>query len=528
MPVVLVDVVFAVVVAGVGILGGWYLRGGEARRKIRQHDREIQYVREALARLHELATHVAADVGQHSDRVEEINEELAATAAHETEAVVSAVDRLVQANTRMQQQLTSAEDKLQEQAQQIQSHAAEARTDALTQLANRRAFDDELERRLDEFQRRGRAFSVMILDVDHFKRFNDRYGHRAGDEVLRGMGEVLRNNARPMDLPARYGGEEFAMILPRTPIADAKIVAERVRQAIDGTHCRYEGTDLHVTASTGVAQILAGESISTLIQRADEALYASKDVGRNCVHWHDGQEIRPVEAEKESSSTTTAEDVPAEQPPAEVEPPDTRPAPSGADRPESKPASPAAEEKPAVPPALRDEHRGKICDRGGFSAALTRRIAEWKRGGTVPSVLLVRIDNFANIVSTHGKHAGELVLSATTQFLNAALRDMDLVAQYDEATFAVLLPGAELVNTVRVAERLREAVARCPLPIDAGRFRFTVSLSTAQATQNDNVSRLLVRSQEALDAAFKSGGNCTYFHNGQWCELANALLERMK
>src|SRR6185503_7619557 len=106
------------------------------------------------------------------------------------------------------------------------------RTDALTGLANRRAFDDELNRRFAEWQRRKTMFSLLILDVDHFKKFNDTHGHQAGDAVLTGVAATLRQTFREMDLVARYGGEEFAAILPVTNLTEALRAAERARAAI--------------------------------------------------------------------------------------------------------------------------------------------------------------------------------------------------------------------------------------------------------------------------------------------------------
>jgi diguanylate cyclase (GGDEF)-like protein len=162
----------------------------------------------------------------------------------------------------------------------------------------------------------------------------------------------------------------------------------------------------------------------------------------------------------------------------------------------------------------------KSWDRDAFSTLLGRRMAEWRRGGARPSVLLVRIDSFARVDAEHGRRASGLVLRATSQFLRAAIRDMDLLAHYDVGTYVVLLPGSELTNTMKVAERLREAIARCTLPLPSGRLKFTVSLGGAQAEQDDDVAKMMSRTTEALDAAAQSGGNCCYFHNGQWSELA--------
>jgi diguanylate cyclase len=158
---------------------------------------------------------------------------------------------------------------------------------------------------------------------------------------------------------------------------------------------------------------------------------------------------------------------------------------------------------------------------------LGRRLAEWDSG--VPlSVIQVRVDNYSQIVAEQGQASANLVLRTTTQFLTAVTRDVDLVAEYDLATFAVQLPGAELVGAIAVAERLREAVARCVLAAERGALRFTISLGGAEAMEGDTSQRLLRRAGEALDAAIRAGGNCGFFHNGNWSETVEAARQRLK
>ena len=184
-----------------------------------------------MAQIHELATRVAADVGEHSTRVQEISDELSNHTPENGDletVVIGSVAEIIKSNSRLQEQLKTAEVKLQEQAHQIEVHAADALTDALTGGANRRAFDADLARRIAEFQRRGTPFCLLMIDVDHFKKFNDSHGHLAGDEVLRGVARVLRETCRGMDIVARYGGEEFAVIMPSTTIREAQAGVLRI------------------------------------------------------------------------------------------------------------------------------------------------------------------------------------------------------------------------------------------------------------------------------------------------------------
>jgi len=161
----------------------------------------------------------------------------------------------------------------------------------LTGLANRRVFDGQMAQRVAEFERYGNIFSLLLLDADHFKELNDTHGHQAGDTVLRRLADVLRQTVRESDIVARYGGEEFAVILPETSIDGARWSSERIRKAVEAESVPVGKTDLAVTLSIGAAEVLSGEDVSELIERADAALYASKRAGRNCSHWHDGGEI---------------------------------------------------------------------------------------------------------------------------------------------------------------------------------------------------------------------------------------------
>jgi len=158
-------------------------------------------------------------------------------------------------------------------------------TDELTKLPNRRYFNDRLARELSQSRRWGHALSVLVIDVDHFKKLNDREGHAAGDEALVAVAEVLRAALREVDVVARWGGEEFVVVLERTTEADALVVGEKLRQAVEGialpsTVGQPEG---HLTVSIGAAQLLDGEDASALVQRADRGVYQAKKAGRNRV-----------------------------------------------------------------------------------------------------------------------------------------------------------------------------------------------------------------------------------------------------
>jgi diguanylate cyclase (GGDEF)-like protein len=162
-----------------------------------------------------------------------------------------------------------------------------ARTDDLTGLPNRRAFRETFEREWRQAVRSGSALSLLSIDADYFKSFNDRYGHGRGDEVLRAIAGTLDSSIRrPRDIAARYGGEEFAVILPETDLAGAMRIADSIRQTITAMAIVHEGSPYHiVTASIGAASAhpARGSESNALLEAADQALYRAKAAGRNAI-----------------------------------------------------------------------------------------------------------------------------------------------------------------------------------------------------------------------------------------------------
>ena len=152
-------------------------------------------------------------------------------------------------------------------------------TDALTDVYNRRHLDACLKQEMERARQTGQPISVIMLDVDHFKKFNDTYGHDQGDRVLKATGQVMKLAVRKYDIPCRYGGEEFTVILPATDVEGTLAVAERLRKDVEA----MEVDGLKVTVSLGVASFpeIAVDTPEALVMAADAALYRSKEAGRN-------------------------------------------------------------------------------------------------------------------------------------------------------------------------------------------------------------------------------------------------------
>ena len=266
-------------------IGLWFGRRMAMLYDVRALDREqLQHL---LSGLFQWTNGFANDVSQYREFVDRISTQLNpdGVPANDGQAT-KLMTEIVQANDQLRQRLNKAESALQDQAKEITAYMCEARTDTLTELPNRRAFDDELTRRMAEWRRHETYVNVVMLDIDHFKRFNDRFGHAAGDAVLVEVARVVRTAIRQSDVAARLGGEEFAVVLAGVGASEARQAAERIRKAVASSTFHYEGTSLRVTVSCGVAQALALEDGCGLMKRADEALYASKAAGRNVSHWH--------------------------------------------------------------------------------------------------------------------------------------------------------------------------------------------------------------------------------------------------
>jgi diguanylate cyclase len=209
------------------------------------------------------------------------------------EAMRSLVDNLVAATHAMETRTKDLEADLQRSSQNVSELKAklddvrkETLTDVLTGIPNRKAFDLELDHAIEMARAEQTPLCLFMCDIDHFKRFNDTFGHQTGDQVLRLVGGCLAENVKGRDTAARYGGEEFAVILPHTALADAVFVADQIRRAVESKKLVKKTTgDIlgSISISLGVAQLGPGDDKASLIARADNCLYGAKHAGRNRV-----------------------------------------------------------------------------------------------------------------------------------------------------------------------------------------------------------------------------------------------------
>ena len=200
-------------------------------------------------------------------------------------ALLKQIKEVVQSNQKLEDDLVCARYTLELQAQELDRTRHEARVDALSGVANRKAFDETLSYWLSNSKRRGDKFALVITDIDHFKWINDTHGHAAGDRVVNNVGALLKECLRGEDYVARYGGDEFVILLKHAEVDAAAKVAERIRTSVETQNFNVglNGERVAVTFSMGLAVVDDGDLSETILRRADKALYRAKQMGRNCL-----------------------------------------------------------------------------------------------------------------------------------------------------------------------------------------------------------------------------------------------------
>jgi diguanylate cyclase len=202
------------------------------------------------------------------------------------ETLVQSAKEMEVSNQKLEERLSASKQEITQLQSNLEIVRTESLTDPLTQIANRKYFDSTLESAIKEAHAKSEALSLMMTDVDHFKKFNDNYGHLTGDQVLRLVANSIKQNVKGRDTAARYGGEEFAVVLPNTVLRSATTVADHIRRAVMTKELMKRSTGERlgrITVSVGVATLGKSDTAQSLIERADNCLYTAKRHGRNRV-----------------------------------------------------------------------------------------------------------------------------------------------------------------------------------------------------------------------------------------------------
>lgn len=269
------------------VVGTWRRRKVEFNRTSAR--RELRRAKSIVRSLESIADDLRANLSTHHASVRQFRARVNQLAVNQDMAdwqeLSEEADKFLRPTMRLATHVAQSYDELRQQMNMLMTFT-EIRTDPLTGLSNRRALDDSIGTLFAMKTRYGNDFSLIAMDIDHFKQVNDEQGHLFGDQILQRTARLLDSCARDTDIVVRYGGEEFVILLPETDLHGAAVFAERLRIEVE--------QDLPVTVSCGAAAVLDGDNAKSIFARADEALYAAKRAGRNRAFRHSGEAIEPA------------------------------------------------------------------------------------------------------------------------------------------------------------------------------------------------------------------------------------------
>lgn len=427
---------------------------------------------EIANRLSLLTSSVAASVHQHHSELQVANDLVrTAKSKHDSATLLQAMNRLLDASEMMRDQLTSAEQKLVEQNQLLQMAQHRSLVDPLTQVANRRALDAHLEGRVALLDTS--PSTLMMIDIDHFKHFNDTYGHLAGDAVLRSVAALLREKTISNGFVARYGGEEFVVVLNDVNMNQCIQDAEKIRLAIAAEQFCFDGRKFEITASMGVAELsrqtCGTPSPESWLRDADQALYASKTL-RNCTHAmlngiavrvHNDADIRQLANNQDRARHANTQKITA------------TPRPPAIDQAE-------------LPHALKGLPTGqKLIDQ--FSA-----LASGLNGvGFAFVTAVVRIKNTTSTLED---------LQTISRAIRSVVRSVDRIGILDQRTLIVAMPNIDHETALQKADRIRASlVFSTGAHFDSSAHQLQTSVALCSNCEKPTFPEMLRTSLRLLD-----------------------------
>jgi len=314
----LLPIIWSLAAVGIGLICGFFIgRAFAFSNQPKKLKRDRERTLEALMSVLNSAHQFNEDVSQHKTALECAENEIqnvADAVGGEFEdlqdSVISSIRSIVQANQKMENDLVVSQYQLEETAQELDRSKKEARTDALCNVGNRKAVDETLQYLVSRYHAQQKPFGLMLIDIDHFKRINDTFGHESGDEVLVNVGRALKECVRPEDFVGRLGGDEFVLMLEGLTDSNASAVGKRIRSTIElyNFSVGNKGESTVVTLSMGLAVIGQEDDLKSLYKRADAALYRSKELGRNQLFTIVDGDGKPEEAKPDNSPFASYEE----------------------------------------------------------------------------------------------------------------------------------------------------------------------------------------------------------------------------
>ncbi len=541
------------VVAGVAIFASLLPKYGD-RPKVAplEESDESARILGIADQLNLISHRVAADVCAHSERVGNISERLA-TPEEIPEQVLATINEIIEANQAMQEQLVDAQMRIAQQSRTIEQTSQQARTDALTGVANRRALNEFVANSIE--QKSAAQFTgVMLLDIDHFKAFNDNFGHTTGDAVLANFARALSDYCGGASYVARYGGEEFAVVLVTNSMDEMVNKAAAIRYHVSNQTINHDDLQLKITVSGGLSELLSSDDCQTVCERADKGLYQAKKAGRNCGFWLSDEGWQPfpaITAEPPAVAALgpiTAAAMPvtaaAKQPGTATQSSSVVPPASAIDEGAADALCPAAT-SPATTShwvnAADAEHSGELTAEAAQVASSDSTKAALASTPKQLDILdlktfLGRLEVFVGqlrtaelpgtafmleavgLRSSQGSNAGASWNHAV-QIVMQNLRGIDVPCLYRPYTLCVFLPSCSLDAGVARAAKIKRALLEASGQWDSAAACESLAVCVASIGVAEDNASFLNRLELALETAADSSPQEIVTHDGNTCHF---------
>ncbi|MCA9191973.1 MAG: diguanylate cyclase [Planctomycetales bacterium] len=487
------------VVAGITVVGALLLPRLERRDGEAKDEKDAESIMGSADQLQLISNRLAANVSAHNAKMGAISQSISSPDLAQPERLVAAINEIFSANQAMQSQLELAQRQIKQQTRLIEQASQQARTDVLTGLANRRALDEFVNNSIqtNDGEDNTSCLGLVLFDIDHFKSFNDTYGHITGDAVLSSFAKSLAQWCGDECYPARYGGEEFAVVFTDSSLENIAQRAANLRHFASSQMIQHEDLELNVTASAGLCAIQPGDQLSSAYERADEGLYRSKKNGRNQGFWlsHDGWLPFPQAGSSNPKTPakpqkTTASSAPVCSPPPEPKAPEPAPVPA------------PTIEGPTIQTVPLSED---VLDLGNFTERLEPNLKKWNSGDLPVSAFMVEALGLTAEKDPAGEHWSKIV--ATVQ---RNVRGIDILCAYRPNTLCVVLPGCSLDAGIERVNQIKECESKLRTKTPFDNFAFSI----CKISCLENAPGLLNRLEAALDEAHDLKPTEFVVHNG--------------
>lgn len=525
------------IIAGVAIVASLMQKQGERQRFAAESSAtDSDRILGIADQLQVISHRVAADVTAHSEKVVHISDRLA-TPDEEPQRILSTINEIITANQTMQSQLADAQKRINQQSRMIEHASQQARTDALTGLANRRALNEFLTNTVESLATEG-VTGMLLMDIDHFKSFNDNFGHTTGDAVLASFARSIGECCGEGSYAARYGGEEFAVVLMAEDAEQLAHKAAEVRYFVSEQTIVYEDLQLQITASGGLCLLLPGDTCSSIYERADEGLYQAKKAGRNRGFWLSNEGWKPFpiktgvpqvldtlqpmptptpKTAKSQRSTATGQAAQAavafaalsdgQNPPTSAPPIDLSLTPANSLETPNSGATDAATGNPAA--------AADVLDLNTFLGRLDTFVDQLRKAELPASALMIEALGLSDEAAVKtGKCWKKLVES-----IQGNLRGIDVTCLYRPFTLCIFMPGCSLDAGLMRAAKIKQSLLDEINQWNTETLPDRLAVSVASVSASEDNASFLNRLELALEEAADCGEREVVIHDGNTCHF---------